>query len=277
MSTYAIWGRSFWELEMLELELYKDKLMEVIEPLSHISLHYFTFSKKYESGKMLRLSTHPNWINTYCCRGFDKIGAIEKPYYYYRSGTILWNELAQFPIYEMAKKEFGFYNGIIIIRRYEKNCEFYEFAMNASYGARNGYTYETSEIEQHTYYIREKLHNVIAKLSRDNGEVHDDYEELNNYLCNIKKRFDHDRLHYIRPNHYYVDLKGKTIELTVREVDVINYLKIGKTTSEISMILGLSERTCEDYLKKIKQKFKCESLLILGNIIQSIDPNDWVY
>jgi len=53
---------------------------------------------------------------------------------------------------------------------------------------------------------------------------------------------------------YYIDDK---VYLTKKEVECLYWLAMGKSSSEISMILGNSERTIESHLAKCKAKMNC--------------------
>jgi|GEM_PF-4706689 len=47
--------------------------------------------------------------------------------------------------------------------------------------------------------------------------------------------------------------------LTRKEVDVLRYILLGKTSKQIARLLEISYRTVEEYTNKIKRKFQCSS------------------
>ena len=47
--------------------------------------------------------------------------------------------------------------------------------------------------------------------------------------------------------------------LTIREKEFLKWLAIGKTMEDISLIMGITYRTCVDYSEKIRKKCKCTS------------------
>ncbi|CAI1601917.1 TPA: LuxR C-terminal-related transcriptional regulator [Serratia fonticola] len=57
---------------------------------------------------------------------------------------------------------------------------------------------------------------------------------------------------------YYT--KNIDYRLTTREDEIINLLKIGKTYSEIAMVIGVGERTVRFHIKNILEKMKVSSV-----------------
>lgn len=52
---------------------------------------------------------------------------------------------------------------------------------------------------------------------------------------------------------------AKDFKLSKRELDCLDCLLLNKTAKETSLILGLSQRTVEDYLENAKHKLNCQS------------------
>ncbi len=68
----------------------------------------------------------------------------------------------------------------------------------------------------------------------------------------------------------YAQTKGATdanIDLSTREMECINWLVEGKSSSEIATILGISRKTVEWHIANIKQKFGCYKLTKLAFLI----------
>jgi len=61
--------------------------------------------------------------------------------------------------------------------------------------------------------------------------------------------------------------------LTQRECECINYLTIGKTAEEVSMILGISKRTVESHIDNIKIKLSCNNQFRLGYLVGRMGLN----
>ena len=71
--------------------------------------------------------------------------------------------------------------------------------------------------------------------------------------------------------YYLPSAKGEAY-LTKKEVEIIKYLKIGKTAEEVGMILTSSKRTVEEHIKNIRHKLHCHSLFELGLKLGHWDP-----
>jgi len=73
---------------------------------------------------------------------------------------------------------------------------------------------------------------------------------------------------------YYLPSKAhKSIYLTPRETDCVIYLLQGNTMRKTAKILGLSNRTVEFYMAKIKKKFACRSKAELIKQLIEMDFN----
>lgn len=69
---------------------------------------------------------------------------------------------------------------------------------------------------------------------------------------------------------YFLGANYPNIYFTEREAETIFYLLQGKTTNEVAVILQLSSRTVEFYLKNMKAKLKCRlKSELLGIVIKS--------
>ncbi len=65
--------------------------------------------------------------------------------------------------------------------------------------------------------------------------------------------------------------KAKEYNLTVRELDCIDWTLMDKTAKEIANILNISARTIEDYLNNIRHKLNCQTKLELIKKVKSMD------
>jgi len=61
------------------------------------------------------------------------------------------------------------------------------------------------------------------------------------------------------PQHYVFLRDGNFIALTKREIEVLKYLLHGKSAKETGKILGISNRTVEEFITQLKEKFKCQN------------------
>lgn len=57
----------------------------------------------------------------------------------------------------------------------------------------------------------------------------------------------------------YPEKQHQKFNLTKKEIEVLNWIKEGKTSWEIGMILGISERTINFHINNIKNKLSCNN------------------
>lgn len=59
-------------------------------------------------------------------------------------------------------------------------------------------------------------------------------------------------------------------QLTLREIDIINSLLVGRTAKEAGKLLAISHRTVEKHMEKIKEKLCCKTKLeLMSKIFES--------
>jgi DNA-binding CsgD family transcriptional regulator len=74
-----------------------------------------------------------------------------------------------------------------------------------------------------------------------------------------------------KPKRYYLTGKYKNYYLTKREAECLICLARGYTLKQIGRTLGVSPRTIEDHIERLKGKLRCRSRSDLINIAIECD------
>lgn len=110
--------------------------------------------------------------------------------------------------------------------------------MTRSFGLRNGYAHGSRNINSRELSLFSLSAKSIDRSKRT--------EAILEYFV--------PHLHYALTNAIYNQRKPHDFSLSPREKEVINWLKIGKSSWEVSVILGISEDTVNFHVKNIMRK-----------------------
>ena len=81
-------------------------------------------------------------------------------------------------------------------------------------------------------------------------------------LCIDKQRFSLSAVNghgnKLASYPFRLSKSDRTVSLSYREAQIVVQLLFGRTASKMARVLGLSPRTVEFYLLRIKQKFNCQ-------------------
>jgi DNA-binding CsgD family transcriptional regulator len=80
----------------------------------------------------------------------------------------------------------------------------------------------------------------------------------------------------LKQTHYPLAIDGDEYQITAREMDCLYYLQRGYSAKLIARSLGVSPRTVEDHLARVREKLSCynktELLLKLGDSLAFYTP-----
>ncbi|QMV16252.1 helix-turn-helix transcriptional regulator [Vibrio spartinae] len=102
-----------------------------------------------------------------------------------------------------------------------------------------------------TFIIKSKTKTILFNLYPG-----DDREKFLSIFNSQKSKIQFDLLSYFDD----ILLDEFNIKISDRELDVLNYLKIGKTNEEVALILGIKERTVRFHCHNILDKFNANSI-----------------
>ncbi|MBS0286564.1 MAG: helix-turn-helix domain-containing protein [Proteobacteria bacterium] len=215
-------------------------LAEVAWPfLSKIGCHYFQYLKVFKDGSFSFLTTQPTW-EQYCIDLFHKTN---KPAVYSHidahtldknTYTFLWEpNLPEEPV--RLAREFNIAHGFTFVERHSDYYYMMGFAAPVTHH-RAMDAYFNSLNDMHTF-IQEFKHNQRKLIN----------ELDNNRICVPKSRQD--------CNLEKMLLTSNKHHLTPQERASIQGLAQGKSYKEIAITLGISHRTVETYLNRVRHRF----------------------
>jgi DNA-binding CsgD family transcriptional regulator len=235
-----------------------DDVNVALEPLKKLGVSFIDYVRVYNDRKRLHLTNSHGWVkfffeNHYTDNYlyFEKVENTNTSFWY--SFINLWNTVSNKKIAASIMSKFGVSNGITIAKKYDDYNEYFYIGTDPdTHNIYDIYLNNLPKICQFTYYFKNKLNSLLKKATlekiesptTDNSKCRSIVElNVEDELCNTsdKQKF------YLRDNIY----------LTNREYQCLKWLAYGKSSFEISIICGISQRTVEGHLRNMLQKFDC--------------------
>lgn len=232
------------------------QVKEICSPyFTQLGLDHFNYIHRDNNGNVSYLCSNPAWLEHYLKKSYPKIGAFEQKTELSQYKYILWNGLDRNdPILIDSKNMIGVEYGITIIKAESDGVGFYNLGTKSSNSSIvNAYV---NNIDKYENFILEFQENAAAMLVR---------------AKQLKMHINSDDSTKSNKSGY----RFGNLHLTEREFECINYLALGKTAEEISIILSISKRTVETHIQNIKNKLNCYSQFRLGYLLgrMGIDTN----
>lgn len=257
---------------MTKLVLKKDHLAfttgtyiaELCKPLNKFGITSFNYVRTYNDGSQINLANIPVWLEYFYDNEFYRIGAFEKHPSQYQSGYALWPQLSGQKIFFDARTYFNIDNGITIIEKQVDSCDFYYFGTTAdNFRIINFYLNNIDLLKRFILYFKDHASLIIKKANENRIILPNHFEQPESFCNNekyelesfLKKEFlKETRVKTLRLTG---DLEGEL--LTNKQLSCIINLMEGKTAKEIAKTLGISYRTVEGHITKLKIKFNCHT------------------
>ncbi len=221
---------------------------EICQPLfENMDINYFSYNRSYQDSSAIMLQTDSAWFEHYYTQQYVFGPSV------LNSGIHLWADYTP-TAQTVAKDHFNHANGFSIVKKHQDCTEFFVFATpnNNQYNF-SFYLNNRDALEQFFFYFKDKANSLI-KLSSQEKLL------IPKSMFGIAKPIDNNKdklLQAIQTNKYQLNLNGKEITLSKREVETLQQVAEGYSTKEIARILDLSPKTIARHLENIKEKFAC--------------------
>lgn len=236
-------------------------VINICKPLELLSISLFHYVRVYKNNKRFSLCNHHGLIEY-----LDKF----YKYDYEKADLSLVNELSRykfalcdiaFPKSKVilnAKESLNiFYNSCVLIKTQENYREFFYFA-----GDRHNrkllqfYISNIDVLEQFIFYFKElgskiisqAKNNLVIPCARYQQNIEQPMNKMEDYLP------INEFIHHLDVKRFYIN---DSTYLTKREVECLKWLIRGKTSEEISIILGIAYRTVVNHIENAKTKLNC--------------------
>lgn len=233
---------------------YHNKIKQLTAPLQHqFGISYFARQTVSNDGAWEIVTNEPGWIEYSAAQNFYKIDPSLLHPSHYQSGLTV-NASHNVPEYlqEMTHTFRKLYKGdhtLCILNQTSRGSEWYFLATSAT-SKKSIDTYIT-KINAIYSYLKDFKHQAKSIL-QENLEYCVDLTVLKEKPFYAAERLLD--LSVFMPNDH-LDIADP--DISPREHECLSHLLQGKTVKETAQCLGLSPRTVEEYLQRLKQKLGC--------------------
>ena len=229
----------------------------VCQPLmSHIGITHFGHIKIFNDSTMLRLANNAEWAKKY----------FENSYYndidLYSLREVPENEsrillLTGHPTNDHCAalcNDHDIWNALVIYEKFSDYSKFWFFgAQRNNTEIINYYVNNLPIFKKFTVYFEERFRDNLINFDKDN--LISTTIKTHPYCSAIEEK-NKDFLVKLNLKKYHF---MNNICFSARETECMHYLACGKTVKEIGNLLGLSPRTVESHIVKVKNKIGCNS------------------
>lgn len=214
--------------------------------LETFGFNYFQYLRCYADGSINCLTNNPGLFEH--TKEYDEKPIVfssyedenkNKPFYWF-----LWDEaLPPSAPLQLAREKFNFHNGLTLVRRTKKHYDMiavalpYEHAHPGSF-----YLNKMKAIEQFIDDFDNKNKDLLAIMDKNTIALPPVYRDVNyQAMC-------------LHQGKIYIQGKTGKTHLTTQELACLKFVLQGCSYKHIAQALGISPRTVETYLVRIKQR-----------------------
>lgn len=252
---------------------YEDEIKSMGRPLKAFEIDYFSRARVTVQGKFSCLGSDAQFVKTYLSeRYFNSSMHVDQKNL---GNLILWDlpslrgrslELHQ------VKQDFQLFNGFTLVNKTQHYCDYYHFAShNRNPNLLSLYLSQMENFILFSQYFDEKIaENKPLKESFDfsfdidyeKGAYEIDTPEFNENL--------HPAFQNLLGKNVKIIFNNKTIAISDRELQILHWLSLGKTSEEAALLLGITKATVNKHVDNIKLKSGCYTLFQLGELFAAI-------
>lgn len=221
-------------------------------------VEFFYYGRNYHDGGALRLHTNGDYFSTWLQNDHAWSPT------YLDEGWYLWNETDPNDQIQIREQQFHYGNGLTIIRSHDRYSEIFGFAPGAEQSMMNLMLNQREVFDRFSHYFNEAAGKIIDKAEQ--SLIYIPNKKIVPVQRSLKEEFDPQQLLDALPVKS-VDVPGMgKISLSKRELICFKGLLMGQTAKLMSESLGLSQKTVETYIIRLKKKFNCSTKSELINL-----------
>jgi DNA-binding CsgD family transcriptional regulator len=240
-------------------------MVEICKPLVNLDIDFFVYVKLWKDNRAIVLTTNSIWLEHYLSNLYN----LKYLKNFIFESTIIQPQLVSTEIYpeneafKYAYNTFNYRYGLVVPFANNDSKEVCYFATkNQSPIMYNNFMGNLDLLTQFKFYFKERAEKLLKKLERNklpsmSNHLISTIENDNSKLQLLPNEIKDQILNIIQANRYYLKLDPNEMYLTKMEYNVVLWLIKGKAADEIGIILGISRRTVEGHILKIKDKFDC--------------------
>lgn len=245
---------------------------DICEPLSSLGATMFTYSRIFNGGERIYISSNGQWVEHYITHEFqDEID--HWPHYVPLDGIkyTFWSEFKDDKVFNAVNK-YGMGNGISIYENHEEYVDFFDFAFDKDNTQAINFTLNNIHLfQKFVEYFKEKIFLIL------------DFKDKKNILI-PKKFISFDKIP--REKSLEPRARGTFLNKTLKkeesynkmnrlilcnnELDCLELLSKGNSIKSISRSLNLSPNSVRSYVNISKMKLDLRTIKELLDLYQKV-------
>lgn len=166
-----------------------------------------------------------------------------------------------------AENYFKIFSPIDIFIQNDSFLELFSFAINHDNSTiNNWYINNLTLINKFVFYLKNKIDHFLQKNDIDPVKIND-FSRISIIFAEELS----DNAAVIPGMPTLLNIRGKKVQLTRRESDIVTQVKKGYTSKKIANQLDISNRTVEHHIENIKKKLNC---IFKNDLIAVLESQD---
>jgi DNA-binding CsgD family transcriptional regulator len=233
-----------------------NKVARICKPLQVLGITHFQYMRKFVGGNRFILCDYPRLMQYFYEECFypltwydhNKPLVQQSSHFEFWPISALYNSKEQNDLDHNVQTLFGISQSVTYLEKTLHFLEVFRFFSNDKII----YQIDSDRLFRFIYYFRESMQRFIVQAKKESIFV----PIVEDPALDKKTVENEVNFAELMPiNRYYLPESKNYI--TLRERDCLYWCAQGKSSEEISIILGISKRTVENNLQKIKEKLNC--------------------
>lgn len=235
---------------------------DICKPLfNYLRISYFHFRRTFKDGSYFVLASNSSWPLYFIEKDIPVQTPAPKSNFNSKSFFSLWKGNVPEQTVSDAKNFHNINNAVALIERGNEYFDSYSFASNKedTYAAEM-YINNVDAFLKFAPYFKEKATPIINEAEKQRIILPAHLQDLSLVqLVDLENKAYKKEIFFkeIMPAKFCFILKVGKATLTKRENECLQHLAHGKNKKEIGSVIGLSPRTVETHLEKVRKKFSC--------------------
>ena len=249
-----------------------NEMQQICKPLLYATpINSFQFLRLFNDGYRIHLSTDPDWNELFFSKKLFHAAKLQQDPTSYQSGSFIWDHWSRdCPSYihcgKIAEDIFDHAHGLSIVQKNPSYTDIFDIAVSKkSSNTDEFYGANIDLLQKFCQYFLLTANKLISESEQNKFSFQP--------TCNQNQYYSQQEIAkgLIIPDDFHITQKSDLyLKLTPREKQILAWLFQGKTLVEIAIILGISLRTLEKVMPRLKTKLDCQSLFQLGSKLTPI-------
>lgn len=246
------------------------RVQELTGPLKALNINLFSHTRVYKDNTFIDISDRGDMLDYFYYQTdlYEHYIPDVNPWAF-KDEFFLCSTLKGNPSIEGLRDDLRIDNIIVLFEIYKDHCELWHFGtMPDNELMTSFYLNNIHLLKEFCYYFKEQASDVIHLAEQNKIKRSKDLIEncecppcvVEGHIQAFQDSFELGGIEFC--------YKRRAIKLSKREREVIKWSLLGKTSTEVAMILGISKRTVEAHLAKVKRRFDCYKLIDVMRVLE---------